>query len=596
MNNRPNLPTVLGLLFGGGDPAAALIRDGRIIASAEEERFNRVKHARGAFPLQAVKYCLQEAGIDITDVDCIAVGRDAFKFPVRMAKFYLSIWADHQPCARHVLKWHEKNVDRYTPQNHIDPIVEHLLKSVPPAERPEILFVEHHFAHATSTAMVSGFEEAAIVTADGHGEDDCSALWVYEGGKIRHLQRWYLPQSLGWFYTKFTEWFGFQSHDGEGKLMGLAAYGKDVPELREKVAQVVRLTGGDDAYHVNPRFFLDEYVRDIYTAEWLRLFGEPRERESKEPFSTYHKDLAYAVQDALERAGLALVQRALKLTGKKKVCVSGGIFMNCKMNGVLAQHVGLENFFVQPAAGDNGIPLGAALAIYHDRNLPWTERMEHLYYGPAYTNEEIQTALEAAGLTYTRPENMEQETAKHLAASRVVGWFQGRMELGARALGNRSILANPLDPRIKDLVNNKVKFREAWRPFCPSVLEKDGEQYFDFHGDLPFMIVACEARDGMMARLPSVVHVDNTVRVQTVNPERNRRYWDLLREFRQITGYGVMLNTSFNIKGEPIVCRPQEAIQCFLKTAIDVLAIGDFIVTDKTPKPQAAANALAAHT
>ncbi|MEW5947286.1 MAG: carbamoyltransferase N-terminal domain-containing protein, partial [bacterium] len=294
-------PAVLGLLFEGLNPSAALVKDGTIAAIAEEERFTRVKHAPDAFPAGSVEYCLREGGVSIADVDYISVGWDAHKFPAHMEEFFLACRRMYRPCSRFVLNWQERKLSRYTAENLETQIRERLLRNVPESRAPEIRFVNHHFAHACSCFMPSGFDDAAIITADGHGEDDCTNFWAAEKGRINHLKQWKIPHSLGWFYTKFTQWFGFQPHDGEGKLMGLAAYGSRRPELIEKVNRVLFLTGDDDVYRVNPRFFFGEFVEcGPYTHEWIQLFGEPRTQNSSEPFSEYHMDLAFAVQDALE--------------------------------------------------------------------------------------------------------------------------------------------------------------------------------------------------------------------------------------------------------------------------------------------------------
>lgn len=570
--------SVLGLLFEGSDPSAALVVNGKVEAFAEEERFTRVKHAMGAFPVQASRFCLKQAGLKLEDVGVIAVGWEVDKFDNgTMASFYERTCREDGPVVPRVRAWQQKNLGRYTKARLMEQLKDGLLRSLRPGQWPEIRFVRHHFAHACSTFSLSGFEEAAIITADGHGEEDCTNIWAARNGRIEHLQQWDIPQSLGWFYTKFTQFFGFRAHDGEGKLMGLAAYGRPDRELASKVAKIIRLTGDDSVYRMEPRFFYQEFAQGgPFTKEWLELFGEPREFESKEPFSQYQKDLAFAVQDALELVGMALLEHALKLTGSKRVCTAGGTFMNCKMNGVLARHIGLENYFVQPAAGDNGIALGAALAPFQEAGYA-VEPMSNMYLGPAYSESEMESALKEASVKYHKADNVASEAAELLAQSKVVGWYQGRMEAGARALGNRSIVANPLDPAMSDLVNQKVKFREPWRPFCPSTMEEEGAKYFDYDGKLPYMIVACDARPGEEQRLPSVVHIDQTVRVQTVNKDVNPRYHALISAFKEKTGHGVVLNTSFNIKGEPIVCRPKEAVNCFLNTAIDALVMGDFI-------------------
>jgi len=570
---------VLGLIYTYYDPAAALIINGKIIAFAEEERFIRSKHAFGKFPLESVKYCLAEAGIEISEIDIIAVGWDAAKFPGHMAEFYLKTWYKYQPCSRYLYDWQIKSLSQYTKEALTSEIHNNIFKGLNENEYPEIRFINHHFAHACSSYLASGFKNAAILTVDGHGEDDCTNFWIAEKGSIRHIRQWLLPNSIGWFYTKFTQWFGFHPHDGEGKLMGLAAYGQKVKELIAKVHKVIHLTGDNDIYCVDARFFYAEFIKDnAFTEEWIKLFGEPRPLESKEPFSDYHKNLAFAVQCVLEEIVLVLSKELLQVTGENRLCVAGGTFMNCKMNGALVKKIGLENFFVQPLAGDNGIALGAAFAVYHQEGIPLDPSFEHLYLGPAFRNEFIESELKRYGLSYQYSENIAEDVANLLAGNKVVGWFQGRMEAGARALGNRSILGNPLNPKMQDLINKKVKFREPWRPFCPSIIIDSEANYFDFTGDLPFMIIATSTKDGLASKLPSVVHVDNSVRVQSVRKEINEKFYSVIDEFKKITGWGVLLNTSFNIKGEPIVCFPEDAIQCFLKTGIDVLAIGDYLV------------------
>ncbi len=571
---------VLGLLFEGSDPSAALLVNGEIVAFAEEERFNRQKHAPNQFPSNAIAYCLSVAKLDIADLDIIATGWDVDKFPDEMARFYLSSWYRYRPTGKHVLDWQLKNLGRYSRERMEDIIRKNLFQNLPKNRQPELRFVNHHLSHAHSCHVLSGFQDAAILTMDGHGEHDCTNFWVAEQGYVKHLKRWELPHSLGWFYTMFTQWFGFRPHDGEGKLMGLAAYGQKKDELLTNVRKVLHLVDSDSCYEVCSDFFYGKRSEDgPYSEEWLRLFGKPRFFESNDPFSQYEKDLAFAVQSVFEEVCLKLAKTLIDLTGKTKLCVAGGSFMNCKMNGVLAKWIGYENFFVQPAAGDNGISLGAALAACRYEDRIRKASFSHPYLGPEYDNATIETALIEAGLAYEKKENIAKEVAQLLSRSKIVGWFQGRMEMGARALGNRSILANPLNPDMSNIINCKVKFREPWRPFCPSTTIENGAEYFDFFGPLPYMIVACKARTGIKEKLPSVVHVDNTVRVQTVEAKCNPKYHALIEEFGKLSGYEVVLNTSFNVRGAPIVLRPEEAINCFLNTGLDYLAIGDFLVS-----------------
>ncbi len=572
-------PTILGLLFEGHNPSAVLLRNGEIAAFVEEERFVRDKHAADKFPRHAAEYCLSEANISLEAVDYIAVGWDAARFPASIAQSYLEMWYHYQPCSRHVLEWQLTNLSRYTPENLRCNISKNLFQGITEAQQPKIRFIKHHLAHACSAYLPSGFDDAVIITADGHGEDDCTNIWLGEQGEIQHVQEWKLPHSLGWFYTKFTQWFGFRPHDGEGKLMGLAAYGKEVLELSNKIEKVMSLTGDPQVYEVNARFFYDDYGQDgPYTLEWISLFGQPRPLESRAPFSDYHKNLAYAVQAKLELVCLALVECAMQITGKSKVCVAGGTFMNCKVNGAIARKIGLKNFFAQPVAADNGISLGAALAVCNELSIRWSEPLKSLYYGPSFTNIQIETALKSLGVPYRQSLDVEKETANYLSKAKVVGWFQGRMEVGARALGNRSILADPTNLHMQEIVNNRVKLRENWRPFCPAVADTDCARYFDHNHDLPFMIISTDVKPHVKEMLPSVVHIDNSVRVQTVTQDVNPRFHKLIKNFKKLTGHGVLLNTSFNIRGEPIVCTPEQAIQCFLNTEMDILAIGDFII------------------
>ena len=378
---------VLGLMFEGSDPSAALLVNDEIVAFVEEERFSRQKHAANQFPTNAVGYCLSAANLSIADLDTIATGWDVDKFPEEMARFYLSSWYQYRPTGEHVLNWQLKNLGRYTRERMEKIIHDNLFKNLLTEKQPELRFVNHHLAHAHSCHVLSGFQDAAILTMDGHGENDCTNFWVAEQGRIEHLQKWEIPHSLGWFYTMFTQWFGFRAHDGEGKLMGLAAYGEKKEDLFAKVRKVLHTVDHDACYEVCPDFFYGKRGEDgPYSEEWLCLFGKPHSFESNKPFSQEEKDLAFAVQTVFEEVCLKLAKTLIERTGKIKLCVAGGSFMNCKMNGVLAKWIGYENFFVQPAAGDNGISLGAALALRRLEDHNGEVRFPNLYLGPDYEN------------------------------------------------------------------------------------------------------------------------------------------------------------------------------------------------------------------
>ena len=573
---------ILGLLFGGRNPSACLLKDNEVVAMAEEERFTRIKHANLEFPTQSINFCVNEANIGLEDIDHIAVGWDASKYDsLFMAEFFLKTWFKYNPYDEKTLNWQITRLKRFKSNS--------LIKNVSGAfkgmgfkgELPPVHFIPHHFAHAASTFFLSGFDEASILTIDGHGEEDCSVLWYGKGTKITKLEQINIPDSLGWFYTVFTAFLGFLPHDGEGKTMGLAPYGKENLEVFRKIGEVITINN-DGTYCINPKLVYGPKSKEheYFTNWFLELFGKPRLKD--EPLTEYHKDVAFVVQVKLEEAVIGLAKRLVKKTGIRKLCLAGGTHMNCKLNGKLLEQEFVDEVFVIPMSADNGISLGAALAVANKHGIDVRKKIEHVYLGPEFSDEEIEICLNKFGLKYKKSRDIAAETAKLLTEDCIIGWFQGRMECGARALGNRSILANPKDPDMREKVNKRVKFREMWRPFCPSVLAEKADNYFMMNGhEAPYMIIAYYSRDGVDKQLPSVVHVDGSVRPQTVDKNINPLYWSLIREFEKLSGVPVILNTSFNIKGEPIICRPIEAINCFLKTEIDYLCIGNFIVSKK---------------
>ncbi|MBI5965764.1 MAG: hypothetical protein HY863_19980 [Chloroflexi bacterium] len=571
---------ILGLHFNSSDPSATLIVNDEIVAIAEEERFSQIKHAFNQFPSKAISYCLSRGGINVTDIDCIAIGRDVPAFPTVVAEHFLQVWQNFKPIGSQALKAHARIISQHPPELFRKQLEQQLFRGIDKVNYPEIIYVRHHLAHACSAYMLSEFANATVVTADARGEVDATNIWSAEGDKITHIQEWNIPSSLGWYYTKFTSWFGFEPHDGEGKLMGLAAYGEYKRELDEKVQEVLHLTGDNNVYAIGQRFFLGEFTDDNnpYTEEWISMFGQPRSVRDDSNFSKYHQDLAFAVQLNLEKIGLALVAHGITQTGFEKVCLAGGTFMNCKLNGKIAQLVGPDNLFVQPLAGDNGISLGAALAVYLSKGWDWSGRLNHTYYGPEYSDLDIGNALDKRNLRSRKSQDIAQETATQICNNKVVGWFQGRMEAGMRALGNRSILANPKNPLMKDIINKKVKFREPWRPFCPSILDSEYQKYSAEGGELPFMIVATDALDGVKDSLPSVVHHDNTMRPQIVRKNTNPLFYELIEFVKQLQGDGVILNTSLNLRGKPIACTPDDAIDVFLNSEMDVLVMGSYII------------------
>lgn len=568
---------ILGLLGFGYNPAAALIVDGKLVGFVEEERMINFKGAHFMFPGAAAYWCLKKAGLSLDDIDYIAWGWDnpsyKFKMPLFFAKQYL----------KYGLK--EKGDGGIT-----DFISNRILKNLPDAVRtdirnglrkvglkgkiPKIEFIEHHDAHVASSYLLSGFNEAAILIIDGSGEHICTSIWHAKNGTYKPVKTIDIPHSLGWFYAGMTEYLGFIPYRDEGKVMGLAPYGSRTPEWEDKISKVIQITS--DSYTLDPSYFLlgTHDAGKHFSDKLVTLLGPPR--YYGEPLDQRIKDIAFIIQDNLEKAVLNIVNLATENGKIRNVCVAGGVGLNCKMNGVIRQSPHVDNIFVQPASGDSGAALGAAIALSHKLGEWIPHKLENVYYGPSYTDDEIRTALEIAGATYKRPDDIAQKTAKAISEGKIVGYFDGALEFGARALGHRSILANPCDPEMKDKVNIRVKFREPWRPFCPSLLTEYKDDYLEKADEAAFMIVAYQAKKGINEIIPSVVHVDGSVRPQTVNKNSNPRYWEILNNLKSITGHPVIMNTSFNLRGQPMIANPRDAIACFFSNGLDILVLNNY--------------------
>ncbi|MCB8946113.1 MAG: carbamoyltransferase [Ardenticatenaceae bacterium] len=525
--------------------AACILVDGKLVAMAEEERFNRIKHAPRMMPVQAIAFCLQTAGIQLSDVDYVAVGFDS-ALRAALGNIKLSEGLSGLNQAAFWLR-EGSHYERQLQLEGVDP--------------DRIVFVNHHLSHAASTYYASGFAEANILSLDGSGGNNSGVLAVGKGTKMEILETVSNRGSWGLAYELITDALGFRRHSGEGKTMGLAAYGTPDP------AGLPFVEWDGPLPVINPqkrKAFVDSL--------------QPRHED--EPLTQAHKDLAATLQDTLERAGIKMAAWLYEQTGIRRLCLAGGTALNCSMNGKLAQLPFVDEIFVQPAAHDAGTALGAALHLYVEKSgqLPqW--KMEHTYWGKSYNNEEIEQSLKAfTGIDYHLSEDIFSEAAELLSKGFVVGWFQGRFEVGPRALGARSILGHPALPDMKDRINLKVKNREPWRPFAPSVLEEEVGRYIDVDKKSPFMILAFDAKPETKAEIISATHVDGTCRPQTVSQKTNPRYWQLIKAFQKITGIPVVLNTSFNVKGQPIVNTPHEAIDTFLNCGMDFLAIGDYIV------------------
>ena len=568
---------ILGLNFSL-DSAASLVGDGRLLASAPEERFDRVKHTR-SFPSGALDFCLRSQGIDdIRDLDAVAffwnAGTHLERFDVRQS----GQWRHHSEFLTILPNY----LLSLIPGGRRAPEVEYtrqqfVFREGAPDRKPlEIYYLDHHQCHAASCFYVSPFEEAAILTMDGYGERTAALMAHGQGTEIAPLKRIEFPHSLGAFYAALTQYLGCRANCDEGKVMALAALGE--PTSLNEMRGLLRPTE-DGGIETDLKYFAYyQHSPRRYTQEFERVFGP--ERQPDEEFSDRHRDVAASGQAVLEEAIIHLVRWVGRQTGTKRLCLAGGVALNSVANARLMEETDFEELFVQPAAGDDGASFGAALQLYHGiLGKPREFVMDHAYWGPGFSDEEIQGALRDAKITAEIPADLPRATAALLAEGKFVGWFQGRMEMGPRALGARSILADPRGEDTRDRLNVEVKRRESFRPYAPAVLEERCHDYFDPGEPTPFMLRVQKARPEKAATIPAVVHADGTARTQTVGARASPRFRQLIVEFEKLTGVPMVLNTSFNVRGEPIVCSPSDAIRCFYHTGLDALAIGKFLVT-----------------
>ena len=574
---------ILGINAYHGNASAALVSDGRLVAAVEEERFNRVKYAAG-FPVSAVRYCLETAGITLAEVDHVAVPRNP--------------WARLGTKLFYALKMPSFARGRAKVLARFVGIPEALAQAFDVAAdkiRAEFHRVEHHQAHLASTFFVSPFDQAALLSADGLG-DFANTMWgTGRDNRMSIAGSIAFPHSLGMYYTGVSQYLGFRKFGDEYKVMGLAAYGE--PAYLEEFRQIVRTNGG-----VGFRLGLDYFQHHrtgpemtwsdagktpelglMFSGYMAKRLGPARDPAA--PVEKPHRDAAASLQARLEEVLFGMLRALHARTGQKAVCLAGGVAFNCVVNGKIFEETPFEHVFVQPAAGDAGLAVGAAYYVYHQvLGQPRSFVMDHAYWGPEYSLERIRAAvsgmrLREAGMEVAElpGEQLAKEAAKEVAAGKILGWFQGRAEWGPRALGNRSILADPRRAEMKEILNARIKHREMFRPFAPSILAEATGDFFERSNPSPFMTQAYSVRPGKRAVIPAPTHVDGTGRLQTVTREANPRYWRLIREFGNLTGVPVVLNTSFN-DNEPIVCRPEEAIECFLRTKMDALVLGDILV------------------
>lgn len=570
---------VLGINAYHADAAAVLYYDGRLVAAVAEERLNRIKHCAG-FPALAVAEVLRIGGVSLSDIDEVAIARDSTaNLRKRLAYVVRNL--------RNTRKVAGKRLADRAGLKDLDVQLAEACGVAPDKLKAPIRRVEHHLAHAASAFLPSPFERAAILTLDGFG-DFASALWgVGEGSDIKVLGRVTYPHSLGILYTAASQFIGFDRYGDEGKVMGLAPYGE--PVYAREFERLLRFT--DDGFELELSYFnhhtegvatgSDEYgspsFAPLYTRQWIETFGEARVRGGE--ITRRDKDIAASLQQRLEQAFIHLANLLHKKTGLTDLCLAGGVTLNGVANGKLLEHTPFKRVWVQPAAGDDGTALGAAAWLSARAGLSRFE-MKHASWGSSFSDAEISAALREAGLE--APARMDEDelcaaTARLIAEGQVVGWFQGAMEWGPRALGNRSILAHPGHPRMKEILNARIKQREPFRPFAPSIKAERLSDYFESSHPSPFMLMVYRTRPEKYAELQAVDHVDHTGRVQTVTRESNGRYWKLIDAFEKVTGTPVVLNTSFN-ENEPIVCTPREALDCFLRTKMDAVVLGGFLV------------------
>jgi len=563
---------VLGISCYYHDAGAALVRDGQLVAAAEEERFNRRKHYSD-FPALAVKYCLDEAGITIDEVDCIGFYEKPLVKFSRILETVLADWPrTYWSWVRSLPVWLETKLRAgATIQAQL-------------GTDKDIYYCQHHLAHAASAFLVSGFDESAIITADGVGEWTTTSWGVGRGTEMEILKEIRFPHSVGLLFSAITAYLGFRVNDAEWKVMGLAPYGK--PTYVDRFHEVVDIRD-DGSFRLNMKYFAHTYsTRRMFNRRWEALFGRPA-RKPESPLESFHEDIAHSGQKIVEEIMVKMASHVRRETGMENLCVAGGVGLNCVANWRMLQESGFRRIFIQPAAGDSGGAVGTAFYLYNSvlKN-PRTFVMKHAYWGPGFSDEQVEAALGAADLAYepyVQEEDLLNATARLIAEGRVVGWFQGRLEFGPRALGARSLLADARNPKMKEIINAKVKFREPFRPFAPSVLKERAHEYFEMPAgmDAPFMLLVPRVRPDKRAEVPAITHQDGTGRVQTVTETENGRFYRLIRTFGDLTGTPLVLNTSFNVRGEPIVCTPQDAIRTFLNTGIDVLVIGNCVVSTK---------------
>ena len=604
MNN-----TILGISAYYHDSAAALMRHGDLTAAAQEERFTRKKHDM-QFPQNAIRYCLQENGLSLGDIDCVVFyDKPLVKFE-RLLETYLSYAPNgfRSFVAAMPIWLKEKLFLKTTLKRELAE-----LGNCKTAEVPELMFAEHHQSHAASAFFMSPFEKAAVMCLDGVGEWATTSVWTGERNKVVPLWEIDFPHSLGLLYSAFTYFTGFRVNSGEYKLMGLAPYGdpKYVDMIFDKIIKVKP----DGTFRLDMQYFNYCTGLTMTNDRFAELFGGPA-RKPETQISQREMDIAASIQLVTEEIVLRLAQTIHEETGAENLCLAGGVALNCVANGRILREGPFKQVWIQPAAGDAGGAVGAAAVAWYEgfgaeRKVNGADFMKGSYLGPKYVDDEIRRQLDASGAVYKKlgQDELIDEVARIVAEEHVVGWFQGRMEFGPRALGGRSIIGDPRSEKMQTVMNLKIKYRESFRPFAPSVLAEHVDEYFEQTQPSPYMLIVAPVKEELRipmtaeqeklfgvdklklkrSELPAITHVDYSARIQTVHPETNPRYHALLTAFRKKTGCGVLVNTSFNVRGEPIVCTPEDAYRCFMRTEMDYLVVEDFLLA-KTDQPKVEAD------
>ena len=595
------MKSILGISAFYHDSAASIIIDGKIIAAAQEERFTRIKHDK-SYPFNAIEFVLKYTKLKLSQIDYIVFFEKPFLKFERLLETYVAfaprgfesfckampIWLSEKLFQKNLLfKELKKHDEKFN-------------------DKTKIMFSDHHLSHAASAYFPSPFDEALVLTADGVGEWATTTLALAKDNKVEIIKEIHFPHSLGLLYSAFTYYTGFQVNSGEYKLMGLAPYGN--PIYKDKILENLIDIKEDGTFRLNQKYFNYATGLTMTNKKFDDLFGYPPRKPNEENLTQFHMDLAASIQLVTEEIIIKLASSIQKEYGIKNLCLAGGVALNCVANGKLFKEKIFDNIWIQPAAGDAGGSLGAALALWHNelnnpRKIEPNDSMSGSYLGPEYTNREIKNSLDQIGAVFdeVNDEDLIKKTAEDLSKGLAVGWFQGRMEFGPRALGGRSILGDPRSATMQKNLNLKVKFRESFRPFAPSVLREDVSEWFDFDNDSPYMLMVSKINPKKSfkmtkeeeklfgidklnikrSEIPAVTHVDYSARIQTVNKNSNEKYFNLIKKFKEITNCPVIVNTSFNVRGEPIVNTPEDAFNCFMGTELDKLVIGNFYLDKK---------------